>query len=471
MGARFLPRRAHALTHRPLARVAMDIAASNVLRRLSMTRQAGIRIVLLLATFFLSGVAQAQLQYFGYVGNADDDPALEDTKSFTNFAHLSTTDNIDENKILDRTTAAAQKGLKVTIDVGQILWCPIKDAWNNIISWSLCRTPTNPYLYRDRWNYWFTKNKSVLTYDKLIAFSVLDEPFRWQADMNEFITAVQLVKDTFRNTSPYWVPKVWMIEAACAVRGYCPSIGLNNNAFALFDGSRLTEVDWVGIDDYGVHPRTDPGYQDALYALKSKFPGKKIVYVMDAWWNPGVHEVGFNTQDYGIMASIAREYYDMARMDPNAVMMGGFIWPESGVPGELGAEEFPCTVIKEHIAIGRAITGKSRTRLYAPIGYLDWIDSNGIATGWACDPDGAICEDVQVLFSPSGLTYSIVGRADQPSEDAVNNLCKTGKAHRFRQWLPPETKGREIRAYGQDLNAGTSLLPGWQCAQNPACVW
>lgn len=412
--------------------------------------------------------ASAQLQYFGFVGNGANDQALMETSSFTNFAHLDTTADLTENTILDRTAAATQKGLKVTIDIGEVLWCPITNSMNDIVSWRLCSTPANPYLYRDRWQQWFAKNKGVLTQDKLIALAVLDEPFRWQVNMNEYITAVRLVKDTFRNTSPYWVPKVWMIEGACSVRGYCPSIGLVTNAFAQFDGSRLAEVDWVGIDEYGVRPKTDPGYQNALAALKNKFPGKKIVYVLDSWWSPIYHDELLGYQNYEVMASIAREYYDLARTDPDSVILGGFVWPGDPNPEYFGAAELPCTVVREYIAIGRAITGRGRTAL--PIGRLESIPhGGGRAAGWACDPDAALCESPpRVDFRINGSYYTTAYYP--PGDTFVSSQCGQGVAHRFWQNLGIGSSGYPITAFAVDPYAAGATLPS-NCPDNPACIW
>jgi hypothetical protein len=426
-------------------------------------------LAVLLLGAFLPLPASAQLQYFGYVGNGGTDRVLEGTKAFTNFAHLDTTDDLNENTILDRTAAAAQRGLKVTIDIGEVLWCPLKDWRGDIISWSLCKTSANPLLYQDRWQQWFAKNKSVLTQDKLIALAVLDEPFRWQVNMDEYIKAVQLVKNTFRTTSPFWVPKVWMIEGACSVRGYCPTIGLVNNAFSQFDGSRLTDVDWVGIDEYGVNPQTDAGYQSALLAMKNKFPGKKFVYIMDTWWYPGIHDGAFGYHNYGIMTTIARAYYDLARTDPNSVVLGGFFWPQDPDPGILGAEELPCTVINEYIAIGRAITGKTRTHTL-PIGRLESIPhGTGRASGWACDPDATMCDSPpRVDFRINGSYYTTAYYP--PNDTFLNPQCGAGIAYRFWLNLGIGSSGYPITAFASDPDFGGATLPS-NCPDNPACIW
>jgi hypothetical protein len=106
---------------------------------------------------------------------------------------------------------------------------------------------------------------------------------------------------------------------------------------------------------------------------------------------------------------------------------------------------------------------------YAPRGYLDGIDSLGCAWGWGCDQDQPNTS-IQVQFYGNGQ-YLASTVANQGSEGAVNQLCGGGFAHRFRYCLPLSTQGMSITAIGVDTVAGSSTLPGWQCPQNPACVW
>src|SRR5436305_14992787 len=78
--------------------------------------------VLLLASLTTIPAA-AQLQYFGYVGSADDDVSLGKTKGYTNFAHVSTTQYVYDPFVSSRVTALAQRGSKAMIDLGYVLWC------------------------------------------------------------------------------------------------------------------------------------------------------------------------------------------------------------------------------------------------------------------------------------------------------------------------------------------------------------
>src|SRR5260370_37978164 len=111
---------------------------------------------LLLLASFATIPASAQLQYFGYVGSADDDVSLGKTKGYTNFAHVSTSTYIYDYFVGSRVTALAQRGSKAMIDLGYILWCDYDGSG----------------LYRDvcwdwynRWNQWKSFNDSIFTSD------------------------------------------------------------------------------------------------------------------------------------------------------------------------------------------------------------------------------------------------------------------------------------------------------------------
>jgi len=124
-------------------------------------------------------------------------------------------------------------------------------------------------------------------------------------------------------------------------------------------------------------------------------------------------------------------------------------------------------------------SGDKRPRLWGylddhdPIGYLDGIDANGVASGWTCDQDLPTWQNA-VDFYVNGTSGSYITRAfaSVGSEAAVNNLCGGGTAHRFSVQLPSWTKGLRVYAYGLDATwRGFSPLNGWQCPQNPACSW
>lgn len=118
-----------------------------------------------------------------------------------------------------------------------------------------------------------------------------------------------------------------------------------------------------------------------------------------------------------------------------------------------------------------------RPRLWAyldntdPGGFVDGIDSNGVAWGWACDGDFPT-ESVAIDFYVNGSTYATRGWANESSESAVNGFCGGGTAHRFIIPLPAWTKGQVISTYAVDATwRGETHLTAYGCANSPDCVW
>src|SRR5262245_56441633 len=254
--------------------------------------------------------AADQLQYFGYVYSGCDDVSLAKTYAYTNFTHLSTAADLTDPFVRTRTVAIAQKGLKVTIDLGLVLWCDYGDVDGDGIPDGYRQLCVD---YVSRWNTWKQNNASILTSDKVLAFAILDEPFARKADMQQYDAAAAMVKTAFP-----WA-KLWMVEAACIIEGTCG----DNYPFYAYSGS-LPSIDWLGLDAYGIHPATDSTFLNARARLKGRFPGKKWLYVMDAFWGPELH--GYSLGPISVMGQIAREWYDVARADPDAVLLGGFHW-------------------------------------------------------------------------------------------------------------------------------------------------
>src|SRR4051794_4748804 len=206
-----------------------------------MTRR--IALTALLLGFLLSLPASAQpgqLQYFGYAGNGDDDLGLDVTKGFTNFAHVVARSNPTDPFVRDRVTAISQRGLKATIDLGRVFWC---DYDQNETFHYRCGD------WQTRWQQWKTFNASILSSDKVLAFTVLDEPFNRGVNMAHYEEVVRKVREDFAS----WAPKLFMIEGACVVLGQC---GFYSDAFYFYNGT-LPGIDWIGIDDYGHYPSTN----------------------------------------------------------------------------------------------------------------------------------------------------------------------------------------------------------------------
>ena len=122
--------------------------------------------------------------------------------------------------------------------------------------------------------------------------------------------------------------------------------------------------------------------------------------------------------------------------------------------------------------------GENRGRLSGlindqhPIGYFDGIDANGIAQGWTCDKDAPSFSNYVDFYVNGFGSFILRVRADQGNEQAVTDLCTAGYYHRFYVQMPSWTKGQPIYAYGLDSSwRGFTNLPGYACAQYPACSW
>jgi len=286
----------------------------------------------LLLAFLAAAPAAAQLQYFGYVGGANDDNALGRTRSYANFAHLAARADVEDPFVRARVLALSQRGLKAIIDLDRVFWC---DTDGDHSYGEAC----NDWIRR--WNRWKTFNAAVLTPDKVLAFGILDEPFNQDTDMIHYQEVTARVKADLP-----WA-KIYMAEGACViVDGKCGSHP-GSRAFLRYRGD-LPGVDWIGVDAYGIHPATDPTFQAAVGRMRSRFPDKQWIYILDGWWVPYLHPYVFGRP--AVMAQVAREWYDVARADPDAVLLGVFLWE--------GSKDLPCNVLREHAAIGRAITGK-----------------------------------------------------------------------------------------------------------------
>ena len=101
-----------------------------------------------------------------------------------------------------------------------------------------------------------------------------------------------------------------------------------------------------------------------------------------------------------------------------------------------------------------------------PIGYIDGIDGNGLASGWTCDHDAPAHSNRVDLYS-NGV-FAAFAYATLASEQAVNSLCGGGTAHRFQAQLPASARGTSIVAYGLDYTwYGFTQLP---CSSGN-CTW
>lgn len=425
--------------------------------RYTLPRSSAGKTVTVYGTDADSGVAQAastcpgnpscswtpHLQYYGYVGGADDDSALSKTFGYTNFAAISGTANPADTFVRDRVTALAQKGSKAVIDLGLVLWC---DYYGDHTWRYLCSD------WLSRWSQWKTTNASILTSDKVLAFSIRDEPFNYNVSMSQFEQAAAQVKADLP-----WA-KLYVTESACVIAYDNCGIFPHSGAFNSYHGT-LPNIDWIGVDDYAIHPATDTTFQSALTVMRYKFPGKQWIYVMDGWWSTD-HQRVFGSQ--ANMGTVAREWYNVAHNDFNAVLLGVFGW-------QTYSKDYPCNALSEQVSIGREVTGKVRPQTAAPVGLLEQIDYSGTAIGYACDPDGTICEDPRVDLYVNG-SYSTTASYQHGNDFVFNAQCSTGVAYRFRanvSWA----SGWPVTAYARDLDSGVSYQLPSNCANNPACLW
>jgi hypothetical protein len=410
----------------------------------------------------LTGAA-GNLQYFGYVGGGDDDWSLAVTKAYTNFAHVWSRSSTTDPFVHTRVTAISQRGLKATIDLGRVFWCDY--------------TGDDSFRFRctdwlARWEQWKAFNASILTPDKVIALTVLDEPFKRGANMAHYDEVALRVKTDFP-----WA-KLWLYEAACAVRAQC---GHDPSHFSLYQGT-LPSVDWITVGEYAIWPLQNAAYLSARDQMKARFPGKGWMYVMDGYWDNNLHRwqlMNPNYDRHGTMAVVARQWYDLARADPAAVLLGVFTWGPNS-PWWMESMEFKCVALREHVAMGRAITGKTRVNSVQPVGRLERIDVDasgafGTVVGWARDFDGALCEHPRVDIYAGGQFIGTAGFPDTPSYDRYwYDWTWTSPGYevawKFQLTFGSEWANQPITAVARDLDVGSTTLPS-DCAENPACVW
>jgi hypothetical protein len=378
------------------------------------------------------------LLWFGYAAGAEDDVSLTGTDSYANWGEVITDSVAGSTWATQRINALAAHNMKAVVELGQLLWRPpYGQLYSN---------------FQTRWNTWKAANASVLNSTNVIAFIIRDEPFWSGVDIASYQAAAAMVKADFP-----WA-KILLLEAAVAVAD--PNPGSNfNQAW-----QQITTVDWVGVNRYAINPASDATFQTAVAKIKQRYPGRKMVYVADGYWD-SEHATQFLGANVNYMGDVMRQWYDVARADPDAIMLAVFIW--NPLSGATSSRQFPPSVLYEHTRVGRAITGRTRTQLYAPTGFLETVNQAGEAKGWACDPDGAWGETVQVDLYANGVYYTTT-QADQP--DIFRTQCRSGTSHRFKMTLGIGSSGQQITAVARDLNSGSTQLPSY-CAENPACIW
>lgn len=398
---------------------------------------------LLLGTFLVIP-ASAQLQYFGYVNGADEDASIEATKSYTNWSWLVYTPERSTPWMAQRLDALARSDMKAILELSYLLWDPASNY-----------TSLYPD-YLQRWNAFKTALHPYLASGQVIAVQVRDEPFNNRVSIYDWETAAQMIRRDYPNI------KILLVEHLSAVAALDPYTHFN-----LYKGVIHT-VDWIGVFGYAIDPVTNETFRSALDIMKWTYPNRKFVYVADGWWGQEhINNFGPGT-NISYMGEIMRRWYDVARADASAVLLGVFIW--GPLSEGITSKDFPCDVLSVHVEVGRAITGRVRPRTSLPIGRLESISNGtGALTGWACDPDGAICEFPPIALKVNGGNYP--GAYYPPDSRFANSQCPSGVAYRFKQNIVAGGSGYPITAYASDLDGGgTTLLPS-NCPENPACIF
>jgi hypothetical protein len=374
-----------------------------------------------------SAGAYGQIQYFGYVSTPDQ-AMVDGTASYTNFGWFSTDTIAHSTRVTSRINSHSRAGIRTIVDMGNLLWCGPGQV-------TLCQG------WRDSLANWKASNYTALTSGNVLAFSVRDEPFNLKANIAQVDSASIEVKRLFPT-----VP-ILLIESADHVSDVAGSWWSTYK-------SQLSIVDWICVDDYKVHPASNTVFQGAMSRMKAQFPGRRVVYAADGWWDPG-HASAFGTSDSTYMATIMNEWYNVASADRDAILLGVFQW-DSWVEGS-GSKDLGPAVLQAQTNVGRLITGKTRSRSYAPVGAFQYLSSSTrVASGWACDPDGAWGETVQVDFYADGAFVGST-RADQPSTLSSTPGCRTGTYHRFSIQLS-RVGTRSTTMVIRDLDAGSTTV-------------
>lgn len=378
----------------------------------------------------LAALTPGSLAWFGYADEDRVDAAasLTGTESYANWGQVITDSFPSSTHATTRIDALALRGQMALVELGPVFW-------NQTVVPH--RLHTN---WQARFNTWRTANSRVLTQSRVIAFLIGDAPHHNGMSVAQWDSAAALVKQTFP-----WA-KVVLIDGAASVADANPASGWNQ-------APTIQNVDWVGLSIYGIRPDTSSVYQTARQKMKARYPGKRWVYVGDGYFGDPHRASGFTLDSMGV---VMKRWYDVAAADPDAILMGVFIWPSFGEG--VGSKDFSPAVLAVHTQVGRAITRRARRNDYLPVGVLDSVSAGGWASGWACDPDAAWGETVLVDLYVDGSLRSTV-RADQANQPyGVIPQCRSGLFRRFRTTLMAGP-GQRVTAVARDLDAGSTQLP------------
>jgi len=400
-----------------------------------MKRRLFAAMILIAGTLFpttvLTQQSQQPIKYFGYLG-PDNDEALNQVSSYTNFSYITGEYGVP---ITAQVTAIKNHGMRAIIDLGKVLWCQ-DDSTNGFGTWHLCSALRGDQSYIARWNEWTSMNGSVLNSSNILAFSIITEQTLRGIPVADIQVATSLVKQRYPDIATMAFDDSQSIYSAY-LRGQPFSFPSN--------------LDWVGIFEYYIHPNLDVSFKNSMSALKlRKQISQRIAYVMDGFYSDPHTSIAPTIYD---MDKIAQEWYLFASQDPEAIFLGVFVWPD--IPGEniTGSVNFDLRKQKD---IGRAIlAGKVPN-------YQSALDINCEMTqvsGWALDasvPNTPVSID---LLIDNHVVFS--GRADRYWWDAG--------WHGFVLDYSYYTQNRtgELHQIAVRYTGTTTLLPG----SPKSCFW
>ena len=343
------------------------------------------------------------LKHFGYIG-AVTNSDLTSVSSYTDFTFIDGVYNQSMSSVL---TLVNSKGMRAVIDLGQVLWCPRAPSASGP-DYHLCTSAETSYT--TRWDQWRTMNSAFLNGNYVLAFSVITEPALRNIPIQEVEAAVALVKRDYCQ-----IPTM-VAEAGVAV--FKPDYQVASNA------------DWVGVVKYYVHPDLDDASDSitkSVERMKSKKqPHQRMVYALDGFYGPPHLPVAPTAAD---MDTIAQEWYTFASRDPEAILVGVFLWADLPSENAIGSVSFPQNVRDKHKAIGEAIKA-GRAPTYQ--GTFERIDCTSLG-GWAWDasqPNTPISVDIY-----DGTQKIATVRANHFRQDLQNAGIGNGQ-HAFTFNLP-----------------------------------
>ncbi len=353
------------------------------------------------------------LKHFGYIG-AVTNSDLTSVSSYTDFTFIDGVYNQSMSSVL---TLVNSKSMRAIIDLGQVLWCPRAPGASGP-DYHLCTSAETSYT--TRWDQWRTMNSAFLNGNNVLAFSVITEPALRNIPIQEVEAAVALVKRDYCQ-----IPTM-VAEAGVAV--FKPDYQVASNA------------DWVGVVKYYVHPDLDDASDSitkSVERMKSKKqPHQRMVYALDGFYGPPHLPVAPTAAD---MDTIAQEWYTFASRDPEAILVGVFLWPDLPSENAIGSISFPQNVRDKHKAIGEAIKA-GRTPTYQ--GTFERIDCTSLG-GWAWDasqPNTPISVDIY-----DGTQKIATVRANQFRQDLQNAGIGNGQ-HAFTFILPASLRNGQAHS-------------------------